>query len=257
MNLLKGTLIIWLALASLEGAASAARVTVFAAASLMNSLREIAAEHERRTNDRIIFNFAASGTLARQIEEGAPADLFFSADEAKMDALEQKGLLVEQSRRNRLSNSLVIIAASDSDLSIAACRDLADPKVKRIALAHPKTSPVGFYAWQHLEKLQLWPAVQPKVIFADNARAILAAVEAGNVDAGIVYATDAAVSRKVRAAYELPRAEGPKIVYSMALVKNSPQPEAARKFLSILASEKAGQVFKKHGFIVLETPPIP
>jgi molybdate transport system substrate-binding protein len=232
----------------------AATVTVFAAASLMDSLKEIAAAYEKKSGDKILFNFSASSTLARQIEEGAPADIFFSADEAKMDGLEKKGLILRETRKSRLSNSLVIVVALEGGAAIRSPRDLASDKIKRLALAEPKTVPAGIYAKEYLQKQNLWSAVEAKVIPTENVRAALAAVEAGNVDAGIVYTTDAGISKKVKVAFEVPREEGPAISYPMALVKESKRPDAARKFLDYLAGDEAAQVFKKFGFILLETP---
>jgi molybdate transport system substrate-binding protein len=135
---------------------SAASVTVFAAASLTDSLEKIAAQYERETHDKIVFNFAGSSLLARQIEEGAPADIFFSADEAQMDRLQNKGLILAGTRQSRLSNLLVIIVAADSSLSIAAPRDLAKPSVSRVALADPQAVPAGVYAREFLRKENLW-----------------------------------------------------------------------------------------------------
>lgn len=242
----------WLALLASDVARSAA-ITVFAAASLTDSLKEIAAAYEKQTGDKVILNFGASGFLARQIEEGAPADLFFSADEARMDGLEKKGLILKETRTSRLSNLLVIVVAADSPLRISSARELAGVKVKRIALADPKTVPAGSYAKAYLEKLKLWPAVGPKVVPTDNVRAALSAVESGNVEAGMVYKTDAAISKKVKIACEIPSGEGPAISYPMAVVKESRQPEAARQFLNYLASDEAGRVFKKFGFIVVQS----
>ena len=228
----------------------AATINVFAAASLTESLKEIAASYEKQAGDKVTFNFGASSFLARQIEEGAPADIFFSADEAKMDGLEKKGLILKESRISRLSNSLVIVVTSDSTLQIQSASDLAGSKVKRLALADPKTVPAGIYAKEYLEKTKLWPAVQPKVIPTDNVRAALAAVESGNVEAGMVYKTDAAISKKVRVALEIPVKDGPAISYPMALVKESKQLDAAARFLKHLGSDEAGRVFQKFGFIV-------
>ena len=129
-------------LCCLQTAGYAAQVMVFAAASLTDSLKEIAADYEKQSGERIVFNFAASGLLARQIEEGAPADLFFSADEARADALETKGLLVKETRKRLLANSLVIVTASDS-ATVQSPRDLTNAAVKRVALGDPKTVPAG------------------------------------------------------------------------------------------------------------------
>ncbi len=228
----------------------AVEVTVFAAASLTDSLKEIAATYEKQSNDKIVFNFGASSTLARQLEEGAPADIFFSADEAKMDGLEKKGLILKETRKSRPSNSLVIVVAAEGGAAIETPKDLATDKVKRLALAEPKTVPAGIYAKEYLQKQNLWSAVERKVIPTENVRAALAAVEAGNVEAGIVYKTDAAISRKVKVAYEVPVKDGPGISYPMAVVKEANQPEAAKKFLQYLGSRDAANVFERFGFIV-------
>jgi molybdate transport system substrate-binding protein len=237
-------------LCCLQTAGYAAQVMVFAAASLTDSLKEIAADYEKQSGERIVFNFAASGLLARQIEEGAPADLFFSADEARADALETKGLLVKETRKRLLANSLVIVTASDS-ATVQSPRDLTNAAVKRVALGDPKTVPAGTYAKAYLEKSGLWPGIEAKVVPCVSVRAVLAAVESGNVDAGVVYKTDAAISKKVRVVFEVPAGEGPKITYPVALVKDAPQPEAAKQFLGYLTGKEAGAVFARHGFVVL------
>jgi molybdate transport system substrate-binding protein len=229
----------------------AAEVTVFAAASLTDSLKEIAATCEKNSGDKIIFNFAGSGLLARQIEEGAPVDVFFSADEARMDALEKKDLIVGATRRSRLSNTLVIVVAADSTLKIASPEGLAGPLVRQIALADPGTVPAGIYSKEFLEKRKLWSAVMGKVVPAENVRAALAAVESGNVEAGMVYKTDAAISKRVKVACEIPAKEGPAISYPVAVVRGSRNMEAARKFVDCVNSPDATRVFEKYGFIVL------
>ena len=245
MNLLRVLALLMCALP-----APAANITVFAAASLTESLKEIAAAYEKQSGDKIVFNLGASSVLARQIEEGAPADIFFSADEAKMDALEKKNLVVKETRRRRLSNSLVIVVASDSTLPMRAASDLTNAAVQRLALADPKTVPAGIYAKAYLEKTGLWSALKKKVVPLDNVRAALAAVEAGNAQAGLVYKTDAGISKQVKVAHEIPVQEGPVISYPLALLKESKQPAAARQFLDHLNSAEAARVFTKFGFIV-------
>lgn len=234
-----------------QTAVQAAEITVFAAASLTDVLKEAATEYEKQSTDKVFFNFGASSLLERQIEEGAPADVFFSADEAKMDTLAGKNLVANETRKSRLSNSLVIVTAADSDLKITAPADLAGPKVKRIALADPKAVPAGVYSKAFLEKEKLWPAVEPKVVPVDNVRAALAAVESGNIEVGMVFKTDAFVSKKVKIAYEIPAATGPKISYPMAVLKNSKQVESAKRFEDYLNSDDAAKIFEKYGFIVL------
>jgi molybdate transport system substrate-binding protein len=234
--------------ASLHGG----EITVFAAASLTDALKAAAAAYEKNTSDNIAFNFGASSLLERQIEEGAPADIFFSADEAKMDALEKRGLILKETRKSRLSNSLVIVTAADSGTKINAPADLADSKIRRIALADPKAVPAGIYARAYLEEQNLWSALEPKIVATDNVRAALAAVESGNIEAGIVFETDAAISKKVKVAYEVPVKDAPKISYPMAITTNSKSIESAKRFLDYLNSDDAAKVFKKYGFIVLK-----
>ena len=227
----------------------ATEVRVFAAASLTDALREIAGAYERRTGDRIVFNFGASSILARQIEQGAPADLFLSADEEKMNALAKGGLIDARTRTSVLSNTLVIVVPRDGGQRIAAAHDLAAKPIRSIALAEPSSVPAGIYARQWLMACGLWDRVKGKVIPTDNVRAALAAVESGNVDAAIVYKTDALLSREVRIAYAVPREAGPAISYSFAVVTEAEHPQAARRLLAHLRSKPALDVFARHGFL--------
>ena len=193
-------------------------VSVFAAASLTDALKEIGATYEKATGDKIIFNFAASNTLEMQIKAGAPADIFFSADEAKMDDLENRRHRQVPTRQDLLSNSLVIIVPSDSTATLTSAKELADPKFKKIALGQPDSVPAGIYAKEYLQKIGIWDQISARIIPCESVRAALAAVETGNVDAGIVYKTDALHSKKAKIAYEVPIAEGPAIEYPLALV---------------------------------------
>jgi molybdate transport system substrate-binding protein len=241
-----------IAMAGVMAAASArsADVTVFAAASLTDSLRQIAADYQKQAGRTITFNFEASSILARQIAEGAPADIFFSADETQMDRLAERGLIDPATRADRLGNTLVVVAPKDSRLEIHSPGDLAADGVKQIALADPRAVPAGVYAKEWLEKFRVWDAVKPKVVPAENVRAALAAVASGNVDAGVVYKTDAAISKSVRIVYEVPHADGPEIRYPVALVKASEHPDSAKRFLEYLNSKAAARVFERFGFAV-------
>jgi len=232
----------------------AATVTVFAAVSLTDSLKQIAADYEKTSGDKIVFNFAASGTLARQIEAGAPADIFFAADESKTDALEKKGLLASGTRKSLLGNMLVIVTTPDA-VAVHVPADLTNAAIQHIALGDVKIVPAGTYAKVYLEKIGVWPAVESKVVPCVSVRAVLAAVESGNVDAGFVYKTDAAISKKVKVAFEVPAADAPNISYPLALLKDAPQPDAAKNFMAFLDSETATAVFKQFGFIVLSSAP--
>ena len=190
-------------LAWAQASALADEIIVSAAASLTDVLKEISNGYQSKSKNIVKFNFGPSSGLARQIEEGAPADMFFSADEAQMDALEKNGRLEPGTRKNLLSNQLVMVVPSDSKLAIASPKDLLKPEVKRIALAEPPV-PVGAYTKAYLGAEGLWDKIQPKVVPVQDVRATLASVESGNVEAGFVYKTDAAVSKKVRIVYEVP-----------------------------------------------------
>ncbi len=235
--------------ALLAASLRATDLNVFAAASLSDALKEIAKTYELSSGDKLHFNLGASSTLARQIKLGAPADVFFSADEAKMDDLAKVDLIVTATRRSLLSNTLVIVVNADSGAAITAPADLARTTVGRIALGEPDTVPAGIYAKAYLRKTGLWDRIVDKVVSTDNVRACLAAVESGDADAGIVYRTDALISKKVRIAYEIPVADGPKISYPAAVVKGSEHPEAARRLVIWLASPEARTVFTKYGFL--------
>jgi len=231
--------------------AHAAQIHVFAAASLTDSLKEIASGYEKASGDKAVFNFGASSMLARQIEEGAPVDIFFSADQAKMDDLQSKGLIDKETRKDRLSNTLVIIVPSEGGTTINSPKDLAAPAIKHVAIGDPRAVPIGIYAREYLQTLGLWDGIKPKVVATENVRAALAAVEAGNAEASIVYKTDAAISKKVKVAFEVPIDKVPKIRYPLAMVKEPKEPQAAKRFFDFLSSENAEKVFKKYGFIVL------
>src|SRR5262249_41873266 len=226
-----------------------AEVDVYAAASLTDVLKEIAANYEKQNNDKIVFNFGASSMLARQITERAPADIFFSADEAKMDDLQRAGLIMSETRRDLLSNSLGIVVPHDSKLVIASPDELIT-KTQKIAIADPLAVPAGIYTKQYLSGLGLWDKLESKMVPTENVRAALAAVESGNVDAGFVYKTDADVSKKVKIAFSVPAEKGPVIRYPIAILKETKNKTAAEAFLRYLESDNARKLFEQHGFIV-------
>lgn len=238
-----------LALAALA-AARAETLQVLAAASLTDALAEIAPAYEKQSGDQLRFSFAGSNALARQIREGAPADAFVSADQAQMDALAKDGLIVEKSRVDLLSNTLAIVVGRESTLQIDSARSLTQPAVKRLALADPKAVPAGVYAREYLTGLGLWKQLERRVVPTENVRAALAAVESGDVEAGIVYRTDAAISPAVRIAYQVPAREGPAISYPAAVVKGSRHADAAAKFVAYLRSDAAQKIFRKFGFLI-------
>ncbi len=239
-------------LVALTASLSAADVRVFAAVSLTEALEEIAQAYQKETADEVVFHFGASSMLARQIEQGAPADLFLSADEARMDALAKRDLIVTATRASVFSNTLVVVVPKDGGMTIASPSQLAS--IRSIALAEPSSVPAGVYARMWLQKIGLWERIQPKVIPTDNVRAALAAVESGNVDAAIVYKTDARIAKRTRVAYEVPRAQGPAISYPFAMLRDAENRKAAMRLLAYLKSKAALSIFAKHGFITERRP---
>jgi len=240
------------ALAWTQANAWADEILVSAAASLTDVLNTISKGYQSKSKNTVRFNFGPSSGLARQIVEGAPADIFFSADEPQMDGLDKKGLLEPGTRKNLLSNQLVIIVPADSKFPITSPRDLLNSDIKRIALAEPSTVPVGVYTREYLTNEGLWEQVKGRIAITQDVRATLASVESGNVEAGFVYKTDVAISNKVRIVYEVVFDKGPKIIYPAAIVKESKQKNAARDFLSYLVTPGSKESFKKYGFIVLD-----
>jgi molybdate transport system substrate-binding protein len=232
----------------LGSAAEPEGIAVFAAASLADALREVGGAWAKASGERAVFNFGASSDLSRQIRAGAPADVFFSADAAQMDALEREGLVRAADRHDLLSNTLVVIVPAGSRATVAGPRDLA--AFKTIAVADPQAVPAGVYARTWLESLGLWAEMAPRVVPTLHVRAALAAVESENAEAGIVYRTDAAASKRARIAFEVPRGQGPQIRYPVARLVRSTH-EAASAFVAYLRSADARAVFARYGFLVL------
>lgn len=232
---------------------------VFAAASLRDALAALEDGAAAACGHRLVFNFAGSGDLARQIGAGAAADLFLSADPAWVDSLDARRLVDASSRQAVCGNELVVVvpaggearAAAESALPWDSPRPLAAAAVRRVALAHPETVPAGRYAREWLERAGLWSAVSPKVVPALDVRAALAAVESGAAQAGVVYRTDAASSRRVRVAYAATPAESPLIRYEAVVVATSARGRGARRLLDWLVSPPAAAIFAAQGF----TPP--
>jgi molybdate transport system substrate-binding protein len=235
-----------------QRAVSADEILVSAAASLSDVLKEISNGYQAKAKHTVKFNFGPSSGLARQIDEGAPADIFFSADLPQMEKLDKSSRLEPGTQRNLLSNQLVIIVPADSKWAIGSPRDLLKSDVRRIALAEPSSVPVGVYSSKYLADEGLWDRLKSKIVPVQDVRATLAAVESGNVDAAFVYKTDAAVSKKVKVVYEVPVDKGPKITYPIAIIKASKRKGTARDFLSYLESPSARNAFKKYGFVVLD-----
>jgi len=235
---------------SLPAAAQGQTVTVFAAASLTDSLKQVAEAYKARTGIAVTLAFGASSTLARQIEQGAPADLFFSADTDWMDYLEKAGQIAAGSRKDLLSNALVLVAAKDAGPAprIAPGFDLAGALGNgRLAMADPPSVPAGKYGKAALTALGVWDKIAPKVVQAENVRVALEYVARGEAPFGIVYATDARIA-PVKVVGTFPESSHPPIVYPVALTKSASP--AARRFLAFLEGPQARAIFVKAGFSV-------
>ncbi|MBD0336967.1 MAG: molybdate ABC transporter substrate-binding protein [Cyanobacteria bacterium Co-bin13] len=225
---------------------------VSAAASLQEVLQDIQPLFEEAHSEvKVTYNFGASGALLQQIEQGAPADVFISAAASQMDALEQGGLLLPESRRDLLGNQLVLVVPQDSTLNLSDFTQLTDDQVRRISVGEFRSVPAGTYAEQVFTNLGILEQVQPKLIFANNVRAVLAAVESGNVDAGIVYTTDALSSEQVTQVATAATDLHDPIVYPAAVIQPSGNPEMAKDFLAFLQSSPAEAVFEQHGFTLV------
>jgi molybdate transport system substrate-binding protein len=248
MRLLR-TLPLFVALA-FAAAPTPVEVTVYAAASLRDALQAVAPVCEPLAGARLVFNFGASNDLARQIVAANKADLFFSADEAQMDKVASEGLLDAASRRSLLSNHLAVVVPQDAKRDFRSAADLAS--VNRLALANPDAVPAGRYAKEWLTKTGVWEKVAPKVAPFPDVRATLAAVETGAVEAGVVYLTDAAAGHGARVAFIAPESEAPRISYPLAVLRDRPALETARKVASCFASDDARRVFEHFGFKVRE-----
>jgi molybdate transport system substrate-binding protein len=229
-------------------------IVVFAAASLKNALDDAAAAFEKRSGVDLKISYAGSQTLAKQIEQGAPADIFASADEAWMDYAVERKAIKAGTRFDLLGNKLVVIAARDSPLQSLAFTKAAFAKALgsgRLATGEVNTVPAGKYAKAALEKLGLWSTVEPKLSMADNVRSAMAFVSRGEAPLGIVYATDAAADKSVKVIASFPESSHPHIIYPFALTAAS-RNAAAPEFLDFLKSTAAKRFFEEQGFTVLE-----
>lgn len=227
-------------------------LNVSAAASLADVLKEIdTAYTQAHSNVTITLNFASSGTLQQQIEQGAPADVFISAAAKQMDNLQNESLILTDTRKNLLQNTLVLIVPADSDLGITSFSDLTADKVKQIAIGDPKSVPAGTYAVQAFDELGITTQLASKEVLGSDVRQVLTYVETGNVEAGIVYSTDALTSTKVKVVANAPADINAKIVYPVAVVKASKNPDAAKAYLNFLFGDKAKAIFIKYGFTMV------
>jgi molybdate transport system substrate-binding protein len=230
-------------------------VTIFAAASLKTALDSAAAAYEQSTGNKTVISYAGSSALAKQIEQGAPADIFISADLDWMDYVVKAKLIKDETRFNLLGNRLVLIAPAASPVSLKIGKDFplaAALGDGRLAMANVKSVPAGKYGSAALEKLGVWSAVEPKVAQADNVRAALALVARGEAPLGIVYETDAAAEPKVKIVDIFPEDTHPPIIYPIAVTAAAKNGDAAAAFVAYLKSASGQARFTKQGFTILK-----
>ncbi len=223
-------------------------VTVAAAVSLTDVLEEIAKAYAATGGGPVRFNLAGSNVLARQIVNGAPADVFISADEAQMDVVEKAGAVLAGSRVDIVENQLAIVSTPERVDFVRREFSRAPAEIRRLAIGDPAAVPAGVYARRYLEQRGLWAAYEPRIVPTTNVRAALAAVETGSVDAAIVYLTDLAAARTAVLAFAVPAKDGPRIVYPAAVLATSRNQAEARRFLAFLRQAPATAIFVRHRF---------
>jgi molybdate transport system substrate-binding protein len=227
-------------------------LTISVAASVQDAMKDVqVAYQEAAPHVTITYNFGSSGSLAQQIAQGAPVDVFLSASQKWMDDLEAKGEMTSGSRQDLLQNAMVLIVPLDK-ADITDFKDFESDAVGKIAIGEPESVPAGQYAKEVLTALNLFDAIQPKLVFGKDVRQVLAYVETGNVDAGLVYATDAQVSDQVQVIATAPAATHTPIVYPVAVVEDSDHQAAAQAFVDFLSSEPAVAIFQGYGFGMAE-----
>lgn len=224
-------------------------VTVLAAASLTDVCGELETIFEDKHPDiSLIFSFGSSGALQTQIEEGAPADIFFSASTRQMNALNDEGLMKADTITALLENKIVLIVPSESDKGITSFDDVVTDKVSMIGLGEPESVPAGQYAEEIFNTLGTLDKIKEKANYGTDVRTVLSWVETGEIDCGVVYATDAYSTDKVKIAAEAPEGSCKKVIYPVGIIKDAPNDGGAREFEEFLKSEEAMTVFERYGF---------
>lgn len=223
---------------------------VSAAASLKETLEEIKTNYQQsKPGVTINYNFGASGALLQQIQQGAPADIFISAGKKQVDTLDQAGQLVKGTRSNLARNRLVLIVPRNVT-NVNSFFNLTRDDIRKIAIGEPRSVPAGQYAEQVLKQLKIYDKIKSKFVFANNVRQVLAAVESGNADAGLVYRTDAAISNKVKTVVAASETYHAPIIYPMAVLRQSKNQQAASEFVQYLSGDQSKAVLKKYGFLL-------
>jgi len=230
-------------------AAQTFELNISAAVSLKDALTEIQTKYQAKApNVKLVYNLGASGSLQRQIEQGAPADIFISAAPKQMNDLEAKNLVDKATRKNLVKNKLVLIIPKDSKLEINKFEDVKSDGVQKIAVGETAVVPAGQYTQQALQKLGIWESVKDKAVFAKDVRTVLSYVETGNTEAGFVYKTDAVSSQKSKIVATAPEGSHEPIVYPAAILAGTKNHKAAEEFMAYLNSDESKAVFEKYGF---------
>lgn len=243
------TLLCFMTMPFAREAAAGTEITVSAALSLKAPFEEIGKAYEKKTAVRAVFNFAASGVLQKQIEAGAPADVFASASPKEMNALDRSGLLLAGSRTDFAGNAVVLITARKTSVRISSFSDLKKSTVGRIAIGNPATVPAGKYAQETLQALGLWNELQTKLVYAENVRQVMDYVERNEVDAGMVFLTDAiSRDRELKVIAEAPASSHSPVKYEIAAIKGTKNEAVARNFIAIVISKEGKDFLRKYGF---------
>jgi molybdate transport system substrate-binding protein len=238
---------------SIIAASAPVELNVSAAISLQDVLQKLAPSFEKKQKCKLVFNFGSSGELQKQIEQGAKADVFISAGKKQVDALQDKKLLLKNTRANIVGNTLVVIIPKSSKLKIKSLSDISKSKsIKKIAIGDPASVPAGQYAKDTLTKAKIWDSLQSKMVLGTNVRQVLTYVESGNADIGFVYLSDTKISSKVKVAYKVPSSYHTPIIYPAAATTQSKNLALSKHFIKYLKSYSADVQFKKYGFKPLD-----
>ena len=231
--------------------ASTQEITISAAISLKNAFEEIGKTFmQKHPGTKVVFNFGASGDLARQIEAGAPVDVFASAAQKDMNDIEKKDLIAANSRKDFAKNGVVLVKPANSIIPLQTLTDLQKKQIRKIVIGNPKTVPAGRYAEEVLRHFNLWDAIKSKLIFAENARQALDYVARDEVDAGLVYSTDAmARPKEVKVVMKLPEGSHRPVVYPMGVIKGTKVETLSRGFVDFVISTEGQRILSQYGFI--------
>ncbi|WP_330948788.1 molybdate ABC transporter substrate-binding protein [Virgibacillus sp. MG-45] len=223
-------------------------LTISAAISLTDALAEIKDTYEKENNVALVFNLGGSGKLAQQIEQGAPTDIFISANQDWMDKLESENFILKDTRADITGNKIVLITGDDSKLEYKAFADINAKDVAKIAIGNPESVPAGKYAQQALQQLEKWSTLEKQLVLAKDVRQVLTYVETGNTDIGFVYESDALVSDKIKVLAAAKAGMHDPIIYPGAVVADTKHEKEAKKFLTFLESDEAQKILNNYGF---------